>query len=379
MQKEKEQQDKLNATPTARTEPKKRHGSRRSRSLSPVASVFKRLKQNRPPSPRPRPRKEGGMFNRLGGKEQSASACSDSRHHVLTAAICTFDKLPRESIDSYEDLRKAFRENYLQQTKHIKDPVEIHHIKQRDGESMEDFMERYKAKILDVEGVPECMKIAGFMHGITHPKLIKHLYKKILRLMDEMYRVTTSFLQGEVAAFSHNTGHNTDECMQLRKQIDEMIKSGEKDGTEGPMIIEAEIGGHLASARNKKPDDPSYYVTHRIQWRNHLADRSDIPTSKDSLVARDIYDLQGFWYRVLDEKNDQIFCFSFVDVCTAKILDLNNLSLNNDLRGHKDLHKKDLCRIIHCTRNVKNPGKRRNVNNTKQQSHPDGMCNDLRT
>ncbi|GJW59145.1 reverse transcriptase domain-containing protein [Tanacetum coccineum] len=53
-----------------------------------------------------------------------------------------FDKLPKESIDNYEDLRAAFRKNYLQQTKHIKDPVEIHHIKQRDGESTEDFMER---------------------------------------------------------------------------------------------------------------------------------------------------------------------------------------------------------------------------------------------
>ncbi|GJS58686.1 reverse transcriptase domain-containing protein [Tanacetum coccineum] len=215
-----------------------------------------------------------------------------------------FDKLPRESIDSYEDLRTAFTENYLQQTKHIKDPVEIHHIKEKDGESTEDFMEIYKAEILDVEGAPECMKISRFMHGITHPKLIKRLYEKISRSMDEMYRVTTSFLQGEVAAFSHNrkkapaswkepeggnkpnfkkgfknkqrsnwkpdrfslltktpkeifalekrkfkapppmvtpaekrdpnkycefhadTGHCTDECMHLRKQIDEMIKSG---------------------------------------------------------------------------------------------------------------------------------------------------------
>ncbi|GJX81035.1 reverse transcriptase domain-containing protein [Tanacetum coccineum] len=115
-----------------------------------------------------------------------------------------FDKLPRESIDSYEDLRTAFRENYLQQTKHIKDPVEIHHIKQRDGESTEDFMERYKAEIMDVEGAPECMKISVFMRGITHPKLIKRLYEKIPRSMDEMYRVTTSFLQVEVATFNHS-------------------------------------------------------------------------------------------------------------------------------------------------------------------------------
>ncbi|GJY82429.1 8-hydroxygeraniol dehydrogenase-like protein [Tanacetum coccineum] len=80
------------------------------------------------------------------------------------------DKLPKESyLTAYEDLRAAFRENYLQQIKHIKDPVEIHHTKQRDGESTEDFMERYKAEVLDVEGAPECMKISGFMHGITHP------------------------------------------------------------------------------------------------------------------------------------------------------------------------------------------------------------------
>ncbi|GJR24186.1 reverse transcriptase domain-containing protein [Tanacetum coccineum] len=114
-----------------------------------------------------------------------------------------FDKLPKESIDSYEELRTAFRENYLQQTKHIKDPVEIHHIKQRDGESTEDFMERYKAEVLDVEGAPECMRISGFMHRITHPGLIKRLYERIPRSMDEMYSMTTSFLQGEVAAFSH--------------------------------------------------------------------------------------------------------------------------------------------------------------------------------
>ncbi|GJW64222.1 reverse transcriptase domain-containing protein [Tanacetum coccineum] len=61
---------------------------------------------------------------------------------------------------------------------------------------------------------------------------------------------------------------------------------GEEDGTEGPMIIEAEIGGHFAPARNKKPDDSSYHITHRIQWRNHLADRPDITTSKDRQKKR---------------------------------------------------------------------------------------------
>ncbi|GJR26331.1 hypothetical protein Tco_1102563 [Tanacetum coccineum] len=49
----------------------------------------------------------------------------------------------------------------------IKDPVEIHNIKQRDGESMKEFVQRYKLEL------------------------------------DEMIKVTTTFLRGEVAASSY--------------------------------------------------------------------------------------------------------------------------------------------------------------------------------
>ncbi|GJU83562.1 reverse transcriptase domain-containing protein [Tanacetum coccineum] len=111
-----------------------------------------------------------------------------------------FDDLPAESIDSYDDLKKAFLENYLQQKKCIKDPIEIHNIIHRDGQSTEDFVKRYKLESRDVKGAPECMRISGFVHGITNPELIKRLHDKILKIVDEMMRVTTSFLRGEVAA-----------------------------------------------------------------------------------------------------------------------------------------------------------------------------------
>ncbi|GJU06640.1 hypothetical protein Tco_1123070 [Tanacetum coccineum] len=82
----------------------------------------------------------------------------------------------------------------------IKDPVEIHHIKQRKGESTEDFVHRFKAESRHVKGAPECMRISEFMHGITNPKLIKRLHDNISKSVDEMMRVTTAFLRGEVAA-----------------------------------------------------------------------------------------------------------------------------------------------------------------------------------
>ncbi|GKD32208.1 reverse transcriptase domain-containing protein, partial [Tanacetum coccineum] len=449
MQKEKEQQDKLNAvkarllygnetgknqrnheeshyseskTPTARTEPKRRHENRRSRSPTPVASVFKRLKRNRPPSPRPRSRKEGGVFNRLGGKERSASAHSDDRHqsshekeievqprehhhrgtsswetggysesedsegghwksksrrhmsntheddlsqpwtyeernpftpriryfnfprtrmpsHVKTydgsgdpkdhlklfqAATKTerwamptwchmfnstltgnarvlFDKLPRESIDSYEDLGTAFRENYLQQTKHIKDPVEIHHIKQRDGESTKDFIERFKAEILDVEGVSECMKISGFMH-----------VEETDRRDDQVRQIVA--IHQRIKAKRQAKGTKEGGNGQKRQAPSHLDNSTMGEGSKAkghPKFFSGDNNLFFAPARNELH---GYHVTIPTQW-------------------------------------------------------------NNRQNGHK----KDPRRTIHGTRNVKIPGKGRNGNDTKKQSHPDGMCNDLQT
>ncbi|GJV72021.1 reverse transcriptase domain-containing protein [Tanacetum coccineum] len=74
-----------------------------------------------------------------------------------------FGDLPPESIDSYDDLKKAFLENYLQQKKCIKDPIEIHNIKQREGESKEEFVKRYKLESRNVKGDPECMRISGLL------------------------------------------------------------------------------------------------------------------------------------------------------------------------------------------------------------------------
>ncbi|GJZ73760.1 hypothetical protein Tco_0637906 [Tanacetum coccineum] len=100
--------------------------------------------------------------------------------------------------ESYNDLRKAFLKNYLQQKKCIRDPIVLHNIKQRDGESTEDI-QRYKSESGNVKGAPECMRISGFVHGITNPELIKRFHEKIPKTVDEMMQVATSFLQGQEA------------------------------------------------------------------------------------------------------------------------------------------------------------------------------------
>ncbi|GKC66153.1 reverse transcriptase domain-containing protein, partial [Tanacetum coccineum] len=63
-----------------------------------------------------------------------------------------FNDLPLESLDSYNDLREAFLKYYLQQKKCIRDPIVLHNIKQRDEESTEDFIQRYKSESGNVKG-----------------------------------------------------------------------------------------------------------------------------------------------------------------------------------------------------------------------------------
>nr|GFA35111.1 reverse transcriptase domain-containing protein [Tanacetum cinerariifolium] len=215
------------------------------------------------------------------------------------AARVWFDELPPESIDGYKDMKAAFLSYFMQQKKYVKDPVEIHNIKQRDGENLKDFMERFKIETGRMKGAPECMRISGFMHGINNPELTKCLNEHVPRTMEEMMVATTAFIReprpltrkkatspgshrtnqrnirtkgltfevtqgtppppmvtpvekrngNKFCDFHNDKGHSTDECMQLKKQIEELVRAGKlshlikeiKQGREEPKTGRKEV------------------------------------------------------------------------------------------------------------------------------------------
>ncbi|GJS46543.1 reverse transcriptase domain-containing protein, partial [Tanacetum coccineum] len=113
---------------------------------------------------------------------------------LIGAARVWFDELPPESIDGYKGLKAAFLAYFMHQKKYVKDPVEIHNIKQRDEETIEDFMERFKVDTGRMKGAPKCMRISGFMHGVNNPELTKRLNEQVPKTMEEMMTVTTAFI-----------------------------------------------------------------------------------------------------------------------------------------------------------------------------------------
>nr|GEW38056.1 hypothetical protein [Tanacetum cinerariifolium] len=268
---------------------------------------------------------------------------------LIGATRVWFDELPSKSIDGYNDIKAAFLAYFMQQKKYVKDPVEIHNIKQRDRDAIEDFMERFKVETGRMNGAPECMRISEFMHGVNNPELTKRLNEHVPKTMEEMMKKRSDFRgqpkewkgsniftsltrtpkeilvaeavqspppmvtpvekisNNKFCDFHNDKGHSTDECMQLKEHIEELVRAGKlshlnkeikqgrdqrkvgkkeapskdkfmiiymiqswhrmtrkkvtqsfervreitflsltnSNSTEGPLVIEAEIGGHM--------------------------------------------------------------------------------------------------------------------------------------
>nr|GEW63848.1 reverse transcriptase domain-containing protein [Tanacetum cinerariifolium] len=155
------------------------------------------------------------------------------------------DATPRVNIQDfceeyYEDILLIIMDK-VRRDKRKEVMLEIHNIKQKDGETIEDFMKGFKVETERMKGAPECMRISRFMHGVNNPELTKRLNEHVSKTMEEMMITTTAFIRGEAAtaskkkeagkfqpsppmvtpvekrsnnkfcAFHNDKGHNTDE------------------------------------------------------------------------------------------------------------------------------------------------------------------------
>nr|GEX15351.1 reverse transcriptase domain-containing protein [Tanacetum cinerariifolium] len=227
-------------TPSRRRNLRKRLRSRRVRNMSESLEP----RRGRPESPRKKDperktmfkRMEKGVFHRLGDKGKSMSAYSnDSRRQ-------SYHSSRRDTESCYQSSRSNGIEPAFE--KHYNKRAPSHMTKalsKSEGSAGGHWKSRSKRKRLsiedviypshrDVKGAPKILRISRFMHGITNPKLIKRLHDKILKSVDEMMRITTSFLRGEVAAGNQEQKKSLSPWKRLvANQVNETYIANEAD------------------------------------------------------------------------------------------------------------------------------------------------------
>nr|GEW63350.1 reverse transcriptase domain-containing protein [Tanacetum cinerariifolium] len=190
---------------------------------------------------------------------------------LIGAARVWFDELPPKA---------AFLAYFMQQKKYVKDPIEIHNIKQKDGETIKDFMEGFKVETGHMRGGGALNKrglasevIQGKEGGLAGSPPLQGYQKKFWRpkQIEELVRA------GKLSHLIKEIKHGRDQSKVGKKETPAkdkpaeiyMIQSWQRmtrqkvtqsfecvreimfpplttsSGVEGPLVIEAEIGRHM--------------------------------------------------------------------------------------------------------------------------------------
>nr|GEV73604.1 reverse transcriptase domain-containing protein [Tanacetum cinerariifolium] len=107
-----------------------------------------------------------------------------------------FDDLDPKSVDNFKESSQKFLEEFSQQKRYAKDPIEDLRHQEETKRETTNFMDRFKSESSHIKGVPPVLSILAFMHGHGHPELVKKLNDKIPKTMDEIFKRVRAFIQG---------------------------------------------------------------------------------------------------------------------------------------------------------------------------------------
>ncbi|GJT30675.1 hypothetical protein Tco_0910950 [Tanacetum coccineum] len=254
---------------------------------------------------------------------------------------------------------------------------------------------------MDVEGAPECMKISGFIHVAACLSYVE----KLRDVKQPEGGNKPNFKKG--LKNKKRSDRNPDRFSLLTKTPKEIFAL-EKEKFKAPPPMHGRIFWPIWPAEEADRRDDQ--VRQIVAIHQRIKTRAKWPKTKEGETAGKDKPLSILmiqqWERVAKQRVAQSFSPEttisfpslgeedgkegpmiteaeigghFVHRIFGQMVHPQMVTISTQWNNRQNRHKKDSCRTIHDIWNVKIPGKRRNGNDTKQQSHPDGMCNDLRT
>ncbi|GKV50351.1 hypothetical protein SLEP1_g57059 [Rubroshorea leprosula] len=112
--------------------------------------------------------------------------------------------LPPRSISSYTEMASAFATKFSSRRLIRKTTSELMRVKQRDGESLKNYMSRFNDAVLEVSSFDQAVGIAAVIAGLKHDRFRDSLIKHAATTFSEVNDRSLKFITAEEYALAQN-------------------------------------------------------------------------------------------------------------------------------------------------------------------------------
>jgi hypothetical protein len=145
-----------------------------------------------------------------------------------------FDKLNPGSIKGWEDLQRAFCENFAGIIMHPITHTELKGLKQKEGERLRDYYRRFGELRAQVHDITEREVIEAFSHRIMAKWQFQDFCKKNLRNNEEFRRVVEKMIMAEEKTKERFPNRNNRENNRDNSDRRNFSNMGHSDRKRGP-------------------------------------------------------------------------------------------------------------------------------------------------
>ena len=110
-----------------------------------------------------------------------------------------FSKILPNTESSFEELRKLSGNNFILGQRHKRSSSSLLTIEQRENESLQSFITRFKREALTRDEVDDKLLLAAFHNGVNSDLFIHKLYEKEPQSMAELVHSAQNFMNAEDA------------------------------------------------------------------------------------------------------------------------------------------------------------------------------------
>ncbi|OMP05634.1 Retrotransposon gag protein [Corchorus olitorius] len=123
---------------------------------------------------------------------------------------------------SFRELGQQFASHFMSSIRHKKTSISLMTLKQSEDEPLRDFVAKFNGEALQVRDLDHMVAIATFTNAVRDRDFTKSLSKKPLKTLPDLLERDKS----KYCAFHRDHGHETEGCVDLKNEIESLIRRG---------------------------------------------------------------------------------------------------------------------------------------------------------